>query len=299
MKRILSYTTIGLLITMSSCYTFSPCLDGYGDLVEETRDVSGFYAVSNNSSFDVYVSQGDEYSVKVIAQDNIMPVIETNHSGGSLIIQTREFSCIRNTSHIEVHVTMPEIEELSNNGSGRLECISVVSTDFELRNTGSGRAYVDTIFCDDFYVVNTGSGQIYVEEADALFSEVKLSGSGRIDFGDMYAEELVLRHTSSGNIDGFLIGAENADITLSGSGRITLAGDVYDLNTAHTASGRMDMLDLATMNVRAHSSGSGDTYVNVSGLLEVTLTGSGSLLYIGEPTELNLRTTGSGSVRMY
>lgn len=299
MKRILVYTTISLLIALSSCYTFSPCIEGYGDVVEETRDVSGFYAVSNSSSFDVYVTQGEEYLVRVIAQDNVLPVIETDQSGGTLIIRTREFSCIRNTSRIEVHITMPEIEELSNTGSGRLECISVATNDFELRNTGSGRAFVDTIFCDDFYLVNTGSGQIDIEEVDALFSEIKLTGSGRIDFGTMYTEDLVLRHTSSGNIDGFIIGADNGDITLTGSGRILLAGDVYDLTTTHTSSGRMDLLDLAAMNVRAHGTGSGNTYVNVSGLLDVTLTGSGSLLYVGTPSELNLRTTGSGSVRQY
>jgi hypothetical protein len=299
MKKILVYTTFGIMIAMTSCYTFTPCADGYGDLFEESRDVSGFYGVSNSSSFHVFVTQGDEYAVSVIAQENLLPIIETNISGGTLIIKTREFSCIRNTSSIEVHVTMPDIEELHNTGSGRLECISAVGEEIELRNTGSGRLYVDTVFCTDLYITNTGSGQFDSKELDVIFGDIKITGSGSIDLGDTYIEDMHIRHTSSGNLGGFIIGASTIDITLTGSGRIILEGDVYDLNTTHTSSGRMDLLDLEAVNVRSHGTGSGDTFVNVSGLLDVTLTGSGDLLYVGNPTDINFRTTGSGNVRQY
>lgn len=287
------------MAVLTSCYSFNPCVEGVGSPIEEARDISGFYSVSNSSSFNVYVSQADTFSVKVVAPENIMPLIETNKTGGTLIVKTREFSCIKNSSSVDVYISLPEIEELHLSGSGRLECAYVNSNELELSTTGSGRIFVDTIFCDDLYIRNTGSGQFDATQADALFTSVKLSGSGSIDFEDMITEDIEIQHTSSGNIVGVLNEVSNAEITLTGSGRIHIAGDAYDLATNHTSSGRMDLLDFEVVNARTRSTGSGDTFVNVSDLLDVTITGSGDVLYTGNPVDILSRITGSGTVRPY
>lgn len=299
MKKLFVYTIVGMMGVLTSCYSFNPCVEGVGSTVEEIRDVSGFYAVSNTTSFNVHVSQADSFSVLVVAQENLMPLIETNKSGGTLIIKTREFSCIRNSSSIDVFVTLPEIEELHLTGSGRIECDGIVADELELSTTSSGDMSVDSVFCDDLYVKLTGSGDVEINKADALYSQVRLTGSGDIDLGELLTEDIEITQTSSGNIDGEVYGAETADISLTGSGRIMILGDAYDLSTNHTASGRMDLLDFEVVNARTRSTGSGDTFVNVSGLLDVTITGSGDVLYTGDPDDIISRITGSGDVRPY
>lgn len=299
MKKIFIYTAILIMSAMTSCYHLSPCVEGYGIISEDIRDVDDFYSVSNTTSFDVYVSQADTFSVIVNAQANLFPVVETYTSGGTLIIKTREFTCVRNTSTVEIYVTLPEIEEFHLTGSGTIVSDKIEGDIMELTLTSSGRMIVDTVYCDVLNIRNSASGEIRSNEIDANYTEVKISGSGDVDLGALFAEEFYVTHSSSGNVRGGIYNARVTDLSLSGSGRIILEGDSEYLYTSNSASGRIDALDLFAIDVRSHSSGSGNTYVNVSGLLDVTILGSGDVVYVGSPTETKTRITGSGNLRIY
>ncbi|MFC2080172.1 head GIN domain-containing protein [Bacteroidota bacterium] len=298
MKRILVYTTLLVISLMTSCYHIGPCVEGFGSLVEEVRDVNDFYSVSNTTSFDVYVTQSDSFAVIVNAQENLLPIIETYKSGGTLIVKTREISCIRSTSSVKVYVSLQEIEELHLTGSGMIVCDKVEGDIVELSITSSGRMMVDSVFCEDLNIRATGSGDFESLEIDADYTEVKITGSGQIDFGNMYADDLSVLHTSSGTVRGGIYGAYETDITMTGSGRTILIGDSEDLTTSNSGSGRIDALDLLAVDVRTHSTGSGNTYVNASGMLDVTILGSGDVIYLGDP-DINSRITGSGNLRAY
>jgi len=299
MKKIILYAVILIMSAMTSCYNLGPCVEGSGDIIDEIRDVSDFYSVSNTTSFNVYVTQADTFSVSVVAQQSLLPVIETYTSGGTLIVKTREFTCVRNTSTVEIFVTLPEIEELHLTGSGMLICEKIEGDIVELALTSSGRMMVDSVFCDELNIKHTASGDFESELVEADYSEVVLTGSGQLDFGDMYADELTVRHTASGTVRGGIHEARETDLSLTGSGRIILNGNSQNLTTSHSASGRIDALDILAGDVRSHATGSGNTYINVSGILDVTILGSGDVIYMGNPTDIISRITGSGNVRAY
>jgi len=299
MKKVYVFVIIGSLLVVFSCYHMFPCIDGVGDTIEETRDVTDFYSVSNTTSMDVFVTQADSFSVRVIAQENLIPLLETYRSGSTLLVKTREFSCIRSTNDIEIHITMPEIEELNLTGSGMIQCEFLTGNQVELSVTSSGIMNVDTLLVDELKLRNSASGHMNIEYIETDFAELRMSGSGEIDFGESYLNEIDVRHSSSGTIRGGVNEALITDLTMSGSGRIILHGDSEDLTTSHSSSGRMDALDLECVDVRTHSSGSGNTYVNAEGILEVTILGSGDVIYAGTPSETIFRITGSGNVRSY
>ncbi len=299
MKKGIIYSAFILLAAMTSCYYMGPCVDGTGNIVEENRDVDDFYSVSNTTSFDVYVTQSDTFSVSVNAQANILPLIETYESGGTLLIKTREFTCIRSAYDVEIFVTLPEIEELNLTGSGTLVCESIVGDIVELSLTSSGRMYVDSVFCYEMYIKNTGSGTFESELIATEFAELRITGSGQLKFGDMYADQVSVQHSSSGTIRGGIIDTYETELSLTGSGNIVVYGGTDDLVTSHTASGRIDALDLFATDVRAAASGSGNTYVNVSGILDVTILGSGDVVYTGSPVSIDSRIVGCGDLRIY
>lgn len=293
------YSIILFMSVMTSCYNFGPCIEGYGVLTEDEREVIDFYGVSNTTSFDVYITQADEYSVVVKAQENILPLIETYKSGGTLIVNTKDFNCIRSTSRVEVYISMPEIEELNLTGSGMIACEKVQGDIVECAVTSSGNLFVDSIDCDELYIKNSGSGSYESDTVSASYIEIKLTGSGNIDFGESLVEESNINHTSSGTIRGGIFDAIVSDFTLTGSGNVIVYGNSEKLDTYHSASGRIDALDLESIDVRTRSSGSGNTYVNYSGSLDVTILGSGSVIYIGSSSNISSRITGSGNLRMY
>lgn len=299
MNRIINVLVITAMTLMSSCYFHVPCIEGAGEIVQESRSADGFSSVNNETSFDVYIVQDDTFSVMVKARESLVRFIETERTGGTLYIYTRTLSCLRNAEDVEIYISMPEIDELQLSGSGLIYCEQIEGEVIEISSNGSGRIQIDSLFCTDIYLKNSGSGEIFTSLVDAAFLSAKLSSSGEIDYGEAYIGRADIKVSGSGLLMGDIFGAELTDVALSSSGKVRLFGDSRDLNTHHSGSGRIDALDLLALDVTSRSSGSGNTYINVSGVLDVSIVGSGSISYLGEPIDITSRITGSGRLSVY
>ena len=299
MRRIWFFGIVLATAALSSCTYWGRCVDGVGPVVEEIRETGDFTSVRNTGSFDVYVTQSDEISVTVRAQESLIPIIETNVSGSTLIVKIRDNNCIRSNSNVEVYITMPETEELALNGSGRVFADMLISSDVEISNSGSGNMVVDSTMSESLVIDNSGSGSIEVGDSYTDYLDVIQSGSGSIQCENVYSPaEADIRHSSSGRITAVILDVLELDVSINGSGRIELAGfgDVAEYSLS--SSGRIDAFDMEMSDVKATSSGSGDIFVWASDLLDATITGSGDIVYMGNP-QITVRVTGSGNVRPY
>ncbi len=298
MKKLLA---IGVLIStalITGCY-YGPCMSGSGQVITEVRDITGFTEVRSGADFEVYVTQADDYNVEVVAYENLMPIIETYISGYSLIIETKNNSCYKSGLPIKVFVSLPELNLLELNGSGMLVAEVSEGESLECGNSGSGYLAVDTVFAKNLYLSNSGSGSIGMEKIYSNEVRMIQSGSGSIDSGEVLESKGVsIKHSSSGNVRSNVVGGLNVNAILSGSGRIDLSGDVHKADYTLTASGRIDALDLMAYDARTTSSGSGLIYVWATENLEATVSGSGDILYRGEPST-SFWVIGSGSIRPY
>lgn len=288
-----------LTVALSGCSYLGPCLDGSGAVVNQLRDVGVFTGVSNTGSFDVIITRADSFSVEVIAQENLIPIIETYVSGNTLIVETQNDACFRSDAPIQVHVSMPETEVLWLSGSGKILADRVTSSEVEISNSGSGYMEIDSVWADTYVLSNSGSGYISVERTYADEVEAIQSGSGAILCGTLFsAAEVKMRHSSSGLISAEILDGVAMDVLMSGSGTIELSGDGRVAEYSLNSSGRIDALDLMVSDVDATNTGSGNIYTWATDLLDATITGSGDIIYRGIP-ELSIRITGSGSVRSY
>jgi hypothetical protein len=299
MKKLWIIGIIVATAAFSGCFFPGPCIQGYGPVTEEIRDLADFTAVSNTASFDVRVTQADTFSVVVEAQENLLSIIETYVSGSTLILKTRNGTCYNSVAPVIVNVSLPLIEEIRNTGSGELSADRAETDEFECSNTGSGILSIDSVFASVASFKNSGSGKVY---AEALFlDELSLvqTGSGSLDAGTAYGIlECHINHTSSGKIWAYLEGSLEVDARLTGSGRIQLAGDTDMAEYTLSASGRIDAIELVALDVKATHTGSGKIYVFARDYLDVTITGSGDVFYLGNPV-ITSRITGSGSLRPY
>ena len=299
MKKIGLLGIVLAIAALSGCYYSGRCVDGSGPVTGEVREVENFTGVTNTGSFDVYVSHSDDFSVEVIAQENLIPIIATYVSGNTLVIETENNSCFRSGSPVEVHVSMPETEELSLTGSGKVFGDMLSSTEVEISNSGSGIMDIDSVFCESLEMSNGGSGYIGLEGAYAEYVDVIQSGSGEIECGTLMGTgEVNIRHSSSGRVSAHVPAGLSMDVDMSGSGQVILSGDVEFADYSHNSSGRTDALDLFALEVEATNTGSGNLYVWASDFLDATLTGSGDIIYLGNPS-LKIQITGSGNVRSY
>ena len=77
------------------------------------------------------------------------------------------------------------------------------------------------------------------------------------------------------------LSAGKLNVTLSGSGGIILGGTADPQEITISGSGQYDATGLASKVVTADISGSGHAVVKTSDMLDATISGSGSLTYIG------------------
>lgn len=128
---------------------------------------------------------------------------------------------------------------------------------------------------------------------------VSLAGSGDItNEGKIKSDKLNISLAGSGDIK-LTINANAVRSSIAGSGDIKLTGKTTNLRAKIAGSGDFDGFDLATENVDASITGSGQANVICNGNLKAKVTGSGDVKYKGKPKNKDTKTVGSGKVSSY
>ena len=60
---------LAVILIIGGCYYTGPCINGSGSVISEPRAIVDFTGVANTGSFDVYVSEAENFSVEVVAQE--------------------------------------------------------------------------------------------------------------------------------------------------------------------------------------------------------------------------------------
>ncbi len=161
------------------------------------------------------------------------------------------------------------------------------------------------------YSVNNGIWRVAFEEGcyddydltieiEVLdISEIGISGSGSIQIVDEFDSltNLNVFNSGSGGIftNDSLIISSFLNIDISGSGNINLKGNVPSQNITISGSGDYLAFDIESNTSVISIPGSGNCEVNAINTLDVFLSGSGSVYYIGSPI-INSNITGSGTI---
>jgi hypothetical protein len=299
MKNIILIGVMISTLIFAGCGNFGPCVGGAGPVKVEVRPLNDFTEISNAGAMDVYVTLSDEFHVEVVAEETLIPIIETNVSGNTLIIQTQDGTCYRSNTPVEVYVSLPYLEALRLTGSGTLIADVAENQLIECTNSGSGYLSIDTVYAESFSVGNTGSGTIDVFECYVDELSLIQSGSGTIDFGIAYvSNEVAIRHSSSGHVRATILDVSMVDAIMSGSGHVDLSGEAFAAEYTLNSSGKIDALELEAAEIVATNTGSGRIFLWATEVLKATITGSGDIVYRGEPT-ISFQITGSGDIRSY
>ena len=191
----------------TSFFPFGSSITGSGVIVNREFDYQGFTVVDAGYGFNVEIAQGDDYSVSISIDDNVLEHLEVSKSGDTLSIGLEPQSYQR--LNLEAMITMPSLNGVTLSGgshgdvsgfsssrdfslelSGGSEIRMVGSAgDIEIDASGGSRVYLSDFICNDADIQFSGgsNGAVYVEGTlDAnLSGGSHLTYYGDPDLGDI------------------------------------------------------------------------------------------------------------------
>ncbi len=204
MKNKLIYRLILFLLTLSistACTISLNGIRGSGVLKTEVREVTTFSTISFQSVGKLKIQQTDRESLTIIAEENILPILESRVSDGTLYIENTNPSSINPSQPIEFIVEIKKLESLFTKAVGSIEVVGIQGKSLSVSLDGVGSMAI--------------AGNVDVLDLD-------LSGVGSFNGESLKAKQAKVRNKGVGNV--VVNVSEKLDISASGLGAIEYIG---------------------------------------------------------------------------
>jgi hypothetical protein len=198
---------------------------GSGKMVEEEREVSGFDSISLSGMGNVYVELGDEESLTIEAEDNLLKHLKSDVKGRTLEIGTKSGVNLRPQEEINFYLTVKEVNALEISGSGDIRLPDWLAGSFTIDISGSGDVRLDSLNANWLDVKISGSGRVDIDGGQVEKQDVEINGSGDYRARDLESSRATVRVSGSG--EATLWAIDELEVNISGSGDVFYAGDPH------------------------------------------------------------------------
>jgi hypothetical protein len=238
MKKWVAFLFLGSIV-LASCGFNGKRVKGNGHVITDDRGLTGFNGVESSGSFDVHVATGN-HSVKIEAEDNILPYIETYIDGDLVKITTKDGYWLSPSRDVRIFVTAPSFRKVFSNGSGDIIGESKITNsskmDLDIDGSADMRLEVDA---PEVSAGIHGSGNINIKGQTKKFTS-EVMGSGNVKAMDLLAEETSVKIMGSGNAEVYSSVKLNVNVAGSGDVRYKGGGQV---NSHIAGSGEVKKVD--------------------------------------------------------
>lgn len=198
---------------------------GSGSVLTEARNVAGFSSIALRGSIDLVVRQGEREAVQVMADDNIVPLVQTLVEGTGearvLRIQLKAGESIRTRNRIEVTVDLVKLHSIAASGSGDIAVKPLKTPSLSLSISGSSDAKFEQIEAGSFSISIAGSGDVAARgKANKL--DIAIAGSGDVRARELMADEVSVSIAGSG--DASVTATKVLSASIAGSGDVDYGG---------------------------------------------------------------------------
>jgi hypothetical protein len=211
-------------------------VEGEGPVQTEVRAITDFTGVSAGIGGRINYIISPVFKVEIIAQRNILDVLETTKINNHLLIKTRDGVRIKNNEDIVVNISAPTADYLHLSGSGNLAVSgNIIASNLGMSISGSGNIFIPAVsIANKIDAVISGSGNIQVMAGTAKEESLRISGSGKLQLDGVIAEKATI--SGSGNMQ--VNSSQTLDATISGSGSVYYRG-IPRVSTSISGSGRV------------------------------------------------------------
>lgn len=204
-------------------------------------DLAAFTEISVRNNANVILVQGTDQSVTATAREETIGKLVVEVKDRKLIVRyptNTWFDSRWNPGDVTIHVTMPQIDDLSVAGTGSISAGGLITS-----------RIIDCLV--------SGSGFISITNLKAEKITSRLSGTGHLQLaGEEVVSEYKLSLSGPGGVKSSGIKAQNVNVLISGSGSCTVHA-------------------IENLNCKIAGSGSVTYYGNPA--IETTIVGSGTV----------------------
>lgn len=233
MKSLRILTFAAICLSLASCVDgqWYKSVSGNGNVVKKDRTVSSFDGIKVSTGIDVYLSQGENESVTVEADENLHEYIITEVRDGVLHVYTDRIS-IRHAERERVYVTIKDVKSLKTSSAGDIIGETPIKCDdIELNASSSGDIKLE-LYAKKVELNISSAGDIKLNgEAESL--DADLSSAGDLNAFDFKVKEAEVSVSSAGDAD--IYATDKLIARASSAGDINYKGNPKSLD-AHSSS---------------------------------------------------------------
>jgi len=181
---------------------------GSGVLATEERESDHFHKIRVSGAVLAKVNYGDDYSISITADDNLIPLVETSvRKNGTLVVQTALGKVIQSRNPILVTVTTPQMT-----GAKALEACDVEIEGFDL---------------EEFSADVEGASQMTLgSKVEHL--DLTVDGASRMLAADTSARTIEFKVSGTSLVT--LAASESIEGRVSGASQVTYGGTASDIS---------------------------------------------------------------------
>lgn len=172
---------------------------GSGNVIERKIDISQYdiQKIKLSGFGNLEITQGDNNSLAVSADDNIHEILTEQVDGNKLVLSSKPNTCYQTNIPISYKLTLSHPQEVVISGSGEITVKNLNLPYFQCQISGNGKLKVNAGQVETLNVYISGNGTHNSSELIAKKANVKISGNGNATVN--VTEELHVRVSGVGN----------------------------------------------------------------------------------------------------
>lgn len=190
---------------------------GSGVEGSRTLDLDPFDSLKISGALKAFIHQGEQQSVVLTTDDNLLDSVEASVNGMELAI--RYSIPVSSKIGLKLDITVPDLKKIRVYGAAHVKMKDINQDSLEVRISGAAGLQASG-------VVRSFSSRI--------------SGAGKIRAEELISEEVILKISGAGK--AAVHASETITVKIAGAGHVSCAGNPSNVNKSISGAGKLTMV---------------------------------------------------------
>jgi hypothetical protein len=218
-RKVTPFMILGILFLLAACGV--EIIQGSGEIIEEVREVNGFNKIKLDGIGRVILAQGEEESLTIWADENLLQYITTKVSSNTLQITFETNVNLVPTESITFRIGIKDLGSINSSGEVSIESGMLNADRLEIITNGTGMVNISSLVATELVVDIRGEGDVVIA-GNVEAQEVELNGLGNYTSPNLRSLETKI--VVSGDGSAVVWAKDTLDVEINGAGDVSYFG---------------------------------------------------------------------------